>query len=163
MKERGNSTCVPKASRCILTERAQIAVTRKAAGAAPPGSTCGLVFVPTSGIPATGSSFRAGEAQDAGLFGFVREIVDILAIFPQGHPLVVVTTRIAIADPVGIANEKRADFLLLTEGNHLAGSFVAQIADTAFCSCFDLVLGSLQFSPSARVLLASGLLLRNLA
>jgi len=135
VKERGNSTCVPKASRCILTERAQIAVTRKAAGAAPPGSTCGLVFVPTSGIPATGSSFRAGEAQDAGLFGFVREVVNVLAVFPAGHPLVMMPGSYPVAHTVRVADEKAADLLLDAEVNDLPLGLVPQVTN-ASCTGF---------------------------
>ena len=38
----------------------EITVTREAAGAARPSSALGLMTMPTSGTPATGSSFGAG-------------------------------------------------------------------------------------------------------
>src|SRR5258708_24743195 len=135
----------------------------EAAFSACPISSLGVVFVLVYRRLATCASFRASEAHDASLFGFVGEVVDILAVFPQGHPLVVVTARIAVADPMGIANEERSNLMFLAEGDHFAGGFVAQIADTPFCSCLDLVLGSLQLSPSSRMRLASGLLFRQLA
>src|SRR5260370_16343033 len=135
----------------------------EAAFSACPISSLGLVFVLAYRTLATCASFRASEAHDASLFGFVGEVVDIPAVFPQGHPLVVVTARITVAHTMGIANEERANLDLLAEVDHKASRFMAQIADTAFCSCLDLVLGSLQLSPSARMRLASGLLFRQLA
>jgi len=135
----------------------------EAAFSACPISSLGLVFVLAYRTLATCASFRASEAHDASLFGFVGEVVDILTVFPQGHALVVVTARITVAHTMGIANEERANLELLAEVDHFAGGFVAQIADTAFCSCLDLVLGSLQLSPSSRMRLASGLLFRQLA
>ena len=140
-----------------------IAVPNKATGFACPISSLGLVFLPAYRTLATCASFRASEAHDASLLGFMSEVVDILAILPQGHTLVVVTTTSTVTDPMRVANEERDNLVLSAEVDHFAGRFVPQITDTAFCSCFDLVLGSLQFSPSARELLASGLLLRNLA
>ena len=135
MKERGNSTCVPKASRCILTERAQIAVTRKAAGAARPGSACRLVFVPTSGTAARCSSFGAGEARDVGLFAFVGEVVDVLAVFPQGHALVMMPSAHPVAHTVRVADEKAADLLLDAEVNDLPLGLVPQVTN-ASCTGF---------------------------
>jgi hypothetical protein len=131
--------------------------------AACPISSLGLVFMPTYRTLATCTSFGASEAHDVGLFGFLCEVVDILAILPQGHSLVMVTTRMAVADAVRIANEEGPNVVLLTKVDHKAGSFVTQITNAALCSCLDLVLGSLQLSPSARVLFASGLLLCDLA
>ncbi len=127
-----------------------------------PISSLGLVFMPTYRTLAACASFGASEAHDVSLFGFLREVVDILAVFPQGHPLVVVTARITVAHTMGImgiANEERSNLMFLAEVDHFAGCFVAHITDTPFCSCFDPVLGSLELSPSARVLLALGLLL----
>jgi hypothetical protein len=131
--------------------------------AACPISALGLVFVPTDRTLAACASFGASEAHDVGLFGFVREVVDILAIFPQGHALIVVTTRISLTYSMRIADEKRADLMLPTEVDHQARGFVPQITDPTLCSRLDLVLGTLQLSPSARMRGASGLLLCDLA
>ena len=69
-----------------------VTVSGKAAGSTYPISAFGLLFLPTDRTLARCSSFRASEAHDVGLLGFVGEIVDILAIFPEGHALVVVST-----------------------------------------------------------------------
>ena len=140
-----------------------ITVACEATFATCPISSLGLMFMPTCRTLATCASFGASEAHDVSLFGFMREVVDILAILPQGHPLVMVATRIAVTDAVGIANEERANLVFLAEVDHKAGGFVAQVTDTTFCSCLDLVLGSLQLSPSFGMRLASGLLLCDLA
>ncbi len=141
----------------------KVTMSCKAAGLTCPISAFGLVLVPTYRTLATGSSFRASEAHDVGLLGFVGEVVDIFAVLPQSHPLIVVSSAIPIADTMGITDEEFANLLLNTEVDHFSCCFVSHITDTAFCSRFDLVLGTLQLLPSVRVLLASGLLLGNLA
>ena len=103
----------------------EITVALETAGAANPISAFGLVFMPAYRTPATGSSFGAGEAHDVGLFRFVREVVDILAIFPQGHPLVVVPSAIMGTDPMRVANEERANVVFLTEIDDLARCLMA--------------------------------------
>ncbi|HKF36052.1 MAG TPA: hypothetical protein VKB35_04065, partial [Ktedonobacteraceae bacterium] len=70
----------------------KVTVSREPTGAACPISAFGLVFMPTSGTLTRCSSFRASEARDMGLLCLVSEIVNILAIFPQGHTLIVVAT-----------------------------------------------------------------------
>src|SRR4051794_29461321 len=111
-----------------------ITVSSKATGFTCPISSFRLVFVPTYRTLATRSSFGASEAHDVGLLGFVGQVVDIFAIFPQGHTLVVVSTTIAVTDTVGITNEERANFLLNTESDHLACCFVSHITNTSLCS-----------------------------
>ena len=93
----------------------EIAVAGKAAGVACPGSASGFVTMPTSGTPARCSSFGASEAQDAGLFRFVGQVVDVLAVLPQGHALVVVPAGVTVAHAVRVADEERADLVLDTE------------------------------------------------
>ncbi len=137
----------------------KVTVSAKATGFTCPISAFGLVFVPTYRTLATASSFRASEAHDVSLFGLVGQIVDVLAILPHGHPLVVVPSAISIADTMGITDKELANFLLNAGGDHLACRLVSQITNAALCSHFDLVLGPLQLLPPARVLLALGLLL----
>jgi len=98
-----------------------------------------------------------------GSFGFVGEIVDIFTIFPQGHPLVVVSAIIPIAHPMRIADEERTDLVLNAEVDDLSGGLMPQIADTPLSPTALLVLSPLQFLPSARILLATRLLLSNFA
>jgi len=137
----------------------KVTMSCKATGFTGPISILGFVLVPTYRTLATRSSFRASEAHDVSLFGFVSQVIDILAIFPHRHPLVVVPPAISIAHTMGIPNEELANFVLNTEIDHLTGSFVSQITNAALCSRFDLVLGTLQLLPSAGIFLASGLLL----
>jgi hypothetical protein len=73
----------------------EIAVADKAAHAARPISAFGFVLVPAARTPARCASFGAGEAQDAGLLGFMGEIVDVTSVFPQRHALVVMPAAIA--------------------------------------------------------------------
>jgi hypothetical protein len=51
------------------------------------------------------------------------EVVDILAVFPQSQPLIVVSAVILLAHPVRIADKERSYLVLHTELNHLAGRF----------------------------------------
>ena len=68
----------------------KIAVADKATLLTSPNPAFRLVLLSTSGTLATCSSFGASEAQDAGLFCFVTEVVDIFAVLPQRHALIVV-------------------------------------------------------------------------
>ena len=136
----------------------EIAVAGKAAGVACPGSASGFVTMPTSGTPATGSSFGAGEARDASLFGFVGEVVNILAVLPAGHALVVMASSVPAAHAVRIADEQRSYPPLNAKVDDLPRSFVTDISDTPLRSSADLVLGALQLLPTARVFLAPALL-----
>ena len=118
----------------------QITVAPEAALAAHPISVLGFMLMPTSGTPTTSSSFGVGEAQDVSLFGFVREIVDVFAILPLAHALVVVLATILVADPMRITNEERAHLVFNTEVDHLASGLVTQITDAPFMAlAVDLV------------------------
>ncbi len=136
----------------------QIAVANKAAGAARPSSAFGLVTMPTDWTPARCASFGAGEAQDAGLCGFVAEVGDILAVFPAGHALVVMPAIVSRAHTMWVADEERSHLVLDAEVDDLPGRLVAQITDAPLGSAAVLVLGSLQLLPTAQVLLATTLL-----
>lgn len=141
----------------------QIPVAQKAAGAACPTSALGLVSMPTCRTAARCSSFGAGEAHDMGSLAFVGEVVDVLAIFPQGHALIVVSASVLVAHAIRIANEEGTDLVLDTEVDDFAGGFVPQIANTPLGATTLLVFGSLETLPATGVLFAPGLLLRNFA
>ncbi len=154
------------ATKCItmhIDRTDEITVSREPARTAGPISALGLVCMPTYRTSARGSSFGAGEAHDVRQLRFMGEIVDIFAVFPQGHALIVMPTVIVIAHTVGIANEQRSHFLLHTEVDHLSRCFVPQITNTPFCPLALLVFRALQFLPATGILLATGLLLGNLA
>ncbi len=118
--------------------------------------------MPTARTLARGPSFGASEARDVSLFGFVGEIVNILAIFPQRHPLIVVSPVIMVANAMRIANEESANLLSLAEVNDFACGFVPQVTDAPFGTPALLVLSTLQLLPPARILLAAALLFGNL-
>jgi hypothetical protein len=77
----------------------QVAVAREAALSARPISAVGLVTMPAAGTPAAGSSFGAGEAQDAGMLVFVGEVVDVTAVLPLRHAAIVMTAGIPVQTP----------------------------------------------------------------
>ena len=126
----------------------QISVTGKLANLADPLPVLGLMFVPTVGTPAAGSSFGTGEARNVGLLTFVSQIINVLAIFPQGHPLIVVPAMVLVTDTVRIANEEGAYLLFNTKVDHFTGSFVPHVADATFSTAALFVLGSLQLLPA---------------
>ena len=141
----------------------QIPMTGELAGFTDPISVLRFLFVPTLGTPARCASFGAGEALYVGLLAFMGEVVDVLAIFPQGHALIVVSAAVLLTDTMRIADEEAPDLVFHTKVDHFAGSFVPQITNTTLCTATLLVLRSLQLLPAMGVLFASGLLLRNLA
>jgi hypothetical protein len=110
----------PECIKMHIDRANQVTMAVKATDSACPISVFGLVFMPTYRTSATGSSFRAGEAQDVGGFGFVGEIVDIFPVLPAGHTLVVMPAVIPIAYPMRVADEDCPDLVLNTEVDHLS-------------------------------------------
>jgi len=92
----------------------------------------------------------------------MSKVVDITTIFPQRHPLILVSAIVLVADTMRIPDEESSNLLLNTEIDHLAGGLVPHVTDTAFSTTTLLVFGALQLLPSARIVLASGLLFRKL-
>jgi len=136
----------------------EVAMSAKPAATARPSSALGLVFVPAARTPARCASFGAGRARDAGLFRFVRKVVDVTAVFPLRHAAIVVTATITGAHAMRVADEERPDFLLATEVDDLAGGLMPQVADAPFGSPAYLVLRPLEFLPASGVCLATALL-----
>ncbi len=90
------------------------------------------------------------------------EIVDILAVLPLGHALVMMASFVLLPHAMRVADEEGANLLLLTKLDHLPGPLVAQVAYTALDPFRHLVLGTLKLFPAAGVLLATCLFLRKL-
>jgi hypothetical protein len=141
----------------------QITVASKTAGAADPVSVSGFVTMPTARTLTRRSSFRASKARDVSSFGLVGKIIDVFAIFPQGHTLIVVSTMVSIADTMRIADEEGSHLVGDTKVDHFAGRFVALISDAPFIALAYVVLGPLQLLPTTGMLLATGLLLGKLS
>ncbi len=60
----------------------KVTVSGKATSFTCPISSFGLVFLSTCRTLAARSSFRASEAHDVSLFGFVGQVIDVFPIFP---------------------------------------------------------------------------------
>ena len=136
----------------------EIAMPAKPADATRPGSSPGLVTMPAAGTPATSSSFRAGEAQDAGLLGFMGQVINVTAVFPLSHAAIVMPASVPVADAMRIADEERPHLVLDAEVDHLPGGLMPQIADAPLGPAAHLVPGALQFLPAAGVFGAPALL-----
>jgi hypothetical protein len=93
-----------------------------------------------------------------GLRAFVGEIVDILAVLPLRHALVVVASSVLLSYPVRIADEERANPLLNAEVKYLSCGFMAQIAHSTLDTACHLVFCALQFLPPFGILLTASLL-----
>src|SRR5581483_3815934 len=141
----------------------QIPVPGKLAFSAHPISAPGFVFMPTCRTPTRCSSFRAGEAHDVSGFAFVGQVINILAIFPQSHALIVVSAFVPIAHPIRIANKEGSHLLLDTKVDHLTCGFVPQVTNAPLGTTTLLVFGSLKSLPAMGVFLAAPLLFGNLA
>ena len=105
----------------------EVSVTHKAtvpAGEDPPAR---LGVFPTRRTRAAGSPLTAREARHVGLLTLLFEIGTVSAIFPAGHPLVVMPSFVLLPHPIGIADEDGLHPFLLTELYHLPGGFVAQV------------------------------------
>ena len=103
----------------------EIAMAPKAAPAADPVSSPGLVCVLASRTPARCASFRAGRARNAGLHRFMGQVIDVTAVFPLRHAAIVVTTGVSVAHTMRVTNEERPDLLLDTKIDHTSCGFVA--------------------------------------
>nr|WP_297397172.1 hypothetical protein [Acidiferrobacter sp.] len=66
------------------------------------------------------------------MFRLLLQIIDIPAVLPLAHALVVVTAARLAADAIRVADKEGFDAMGLTEIDHLARALVTQIADTTF-------------------------------
>src|SRR5258706_16184380 len=133
-----------------------IAMSYKSTFPACPHPAFGLVSMPAYWTLATRSSFGAREALDAGLFTLVGEIINILAVFPLRHALVVMASFVLLSKAMRIADEERANLLLFAKLDDLPGRFMAPITHSTFDSVCPLVPGPLEFLPTAGGILSSG-------
>jgi hypothetical protein len=147
----------PKRKWMHIDRADEVTVAPKAALTARPISAFGLMLVPTSGTPAGGSSFGAGRARDAGVLGFMGQVVNVFAVFPQGHALVVVPPAVLGAYAVRVADEERPYLVFYTKVDDLARSFVPEIAHAPLGPSARLVLRALQLLPAPGVFLAPAL------
>ena len=147
-----------------------IPVAFKSTGLASPVPPFGLMTMATYGTPAGRTTFVPGEAwamrptmRDAVLFRLLLQIIDIPAVLPLAHALVVVAAGVLAADPVGVADEHGFHFMFLTKIHHLAGPLVAQVTDAALSAQSQLCACMSRFPPATGALLAAGALGLNLS
>ncbi len=143
------------ASRCILTD--QVAVAGKATLPTGPTPFPGLVLVPAARTPVGGPSFRAGEARDARLFGFVDEGVEVTPVLPLGHTPVMLAARVTGAHIVRVADEQAPNLVFDAEVDDLARGLVPQITHAPLVPVRDPVLVALELLPAPRTLRAAAL------
>ena len=149
--------------KCMHINRAnEVAMAPKAAPAADPVSSPGLVFVLASRTPARCSSFGAGRARDAGLLRCVGEVIDVTAVFPLRHAAIVMTAAVPVAHAVWVADEERPNPVLDAKVDDPARGLMPKIAHSPLGPSTDLVLGSLELLEASGVLLAATQLLGEL-
>ena len=141
----------------------QIPMPTETAAFAVPLSSSGLVAMPTYRTLAAGPSLAASEALDVSLFRFMGEIVDIFAVLPLRHALIMMPAGILLAYPMRITDKERAHLLRFAKVDHLARRLMPQITDTPLQATTHPVPGPLQFPPAARVFLTACLLSCELA
>ncbi len=95
---------------------------------------------------------------DAVLFRLLLQIIDIPAVLPLAHALVVVTPRVLATDPIGVADEHRFHFMFLTKIHDLTGAFMAQVAHPALIVQRQLCASSAQLPPAPGTLRTAGTL-----
>src|SRR5260370_6671044 len=113
-----------------------------------PYSAFRLVFMPAYRTLAARSSFRASEALDAGLLALVGEIIDITAVLPLAHTLVVMASFILLAHAMRVADEERADLLTLAKLDHLSCRLVPEITHPPFATACHFGPCAVQFLPT---------------
>ena len=129
----------------------------------PPDAPTYFLFPPTYRTPARCSLLRTGEALHVGLFGLIGEIGNVFAVFPLAHTLVMMAPAPPIPDPMGIADEERADAMLLTEGDDRSRALVPQVADLSTLPGAHFPSCSLKFPIPPRAFLAPVAFLGDLA
>ena len=109
-----------------------------------------MAAFPTAG---TRSPFRSAEARNADVFTLLVQVLDVLAILPLGHPLVMFSTTWRFSYPIWIPDIGIRYFVCLAEVNHLTGALVPHVPDTTFGAECIAVPRTVQRMPALRPLL----------
>lgn len=126
-----------------------VPVAYKSTGLASPVPPSGLVTMAAYGTPAGRTTLIPGEAHDAVLFRLLLQVIDVPAIFPLAHALVVVAATVFSPNTIRVADEHRFHSMFLTKIHDLTGPFMAQVAHPAFIPQRQLCAGFPQLSPTA--------------
>ncbi len=140
-----------------------IPVAFKSTGLASPVPPFGLMTMATYGTPAGRTTFVPGEARDAVLFRLLLQIIDIPAVLPLAHALVVVAAGVLAADPIRVADKEGFDAMGLAEIDHLARALVTQIPDAAILAQGQFRPRPAKLPPAPGAFLAAGALGLNLS
>ena len=142
-----------------------VPVAYKPTGFASPVPPFGLVTMAAYGTPPLRAAMPAGcttlipgEAHDAVLFRLLLQVINIPAVLPLAHALIVVTPGVLASYPIGVADEKGFDAALLAEIHHLAGPLMAQVADAALTPQGQCGACFAQFPPAPGTLRTAGAL-----
>ena len=136
-----------------------IPVAFKSTGLASPVPPFGLMTMAAYGTQARSTTFIANEAHDAVLFRLLLQVIDIPAVLPLAHALVVVTPGVLASYPIGVADEQGFDAALLAEIHHLAGPLMAQVPDAALLAQGQFRPRPSKFPPAPGTLRTAGALL----
>ena len=123
--------------------------------AAAPHPSFDFVFPAAYRTLAARSPLRTSEALDAGCLGFIRQVGDVPAVLPPGQALIVMPSAGAPAYTIWIADEQVAYLVLLTKGDDLARSLVAERSDLPPGARAHPAPSPLQFPPAPRPFVAT--------
>ena len=100
------------------------------------GPAAPLLALPcsTGGTGAGCAPFRSRQAFYANPFGFFLEILNVLAILPEAHPLTVISPFAILLDSVRIADEDFSDLVFQQKIYCLSGPIMAKALDSSFVS-----------------------------
>ena len=155
--------------RCVERKRVHVGgahdvtVAFEATPGTPPHAALRFVCRSAPRTPTGRAPLTAGEALDVVNRGLVGEVLNVLAVLPLVHSLVVLVPRVFLLDPIGIANEQNADALGGAERDRARSTLVPEITDAALGSQGYFRAGALNLLPSSRSRLASGPLAGQLA
>jgi hypothetical protein len=94
--------------------------------------------------PGVRSPFRSSDVRHDCKINFVYQVVNVFAIFPLTHALVVMPPQAALSHAVRIADEDLRDAIDLTEVDGLPRPLVVQIVDAPLRSRSIGIVGFLQ-------------------
>ena len=135
-----------------------IPVAFESTGFASPVPPFGLMAMAAYGTPAGRTTLIPGEAHDAVLFRLLLQVIDILAVLPLAHALVVVTTTLFATHSIRITHEYGLYSVVFAKIHYPPGSLVAQIPHFPLTSKRQLGPCFAEFSPAAGTFLAAGTL-----
>lgn len=125
----------------------KIAMTGETTYLAGPDTPARFVFVTAFRTTAGRPPFRAAEARNAGLPALVSQVIDVAAILPLRHPLVVMATAAPTPDAIRVADVEARNLVVPAEVDDLPRALVTQIPDAPFGSQGIAIAGAAELLP----------------